>query len=162
MSGRVYLGLGSNLGDRERMLRRAIGLMPLAGVRVLRESAVYESEPMYLAAQPRFLNMVLEAETSIAPESLLRRLRGIEDQLGRKRVVANGPRHIDIDVLIYGDLTIETPELKVPHPRMAERRFVLEPLAELAAEWRHPVTGQSVREMLAGLPPGGVARLVSG
>lgn len=106
--------------------------------------------------------MVLEAETSIAPESLLRRLRGIEDQLGRKRVVANGPRHIDIDVLIYGDLTIETPELKVPHPRMAERRFVLEPLAELAAEWRHPVTGQSVREMLAGLPPGGVARLVSG
>ena len=128
----VYLSLGSNLGDRHANLARAIELLPGSGVRVLGASSIYETEPMYLAEQPRFLNQAVEAETTLFPRQLLTVTQAIEKAIGRKRGVRNGPRVIDI-----------------PHPRIAERRFVLEPLAELAPDLRHPITRRSVREMLA-------------
>lgn len=156
MSKRIYLGLGSNLGGRESHLRRAIELLPAAGVTPLRLSSTYETRPMYVTDQPMFLNMVVEAETDAPPRLLIKRLQRIERQMGRQRAAANGPRNIDIDILLYGDKVIQAPELVVPHPRIEERRFVLEPLAELAPELRHPVTGKSIREMLAGVPAGGV------
>lgn len=146
----VYLSLGSNLGDRERNLREAIRRLGEAGVRALRVSSLYETEPLDVRDQPWFLNLVLEAETELFPKQLLARIRKIELDLGRKRLRPKGPRTADIDILLYGDSVIETAELTVPHPRMAERRFVLEPLAELAPELRHPATRQTIRELLAG------------
>ncbi len=146
----VYLSLGSNLGDRERNLREAIRMLGEAGVRALRVSSLYETEPVDVRDQPWFLNLVVEAETELFPKQLLARIRKIEFELGRKRVRPKGPRTADIDILLYGDSVIETGELTVPHPRLAERRFVLEPLAELAPELRHPVTRRTMRELLAG------------
>ncbi|MGE5488583.1 MAG: 2-amino-4-hydroxy-6-hydroxymethyldihydropteridine diphosphokinase [bacterium] len=145
----VYLSLGSNLGDRAEYLRRAIEALDQAGVRVLRVSRVRETEPVDVTDQPRFLNLVVEAETDLAPGELLARTQAIERELGRVRTRPKGPRTIDIDILLYGSLVAETPELSVPHPRMAMRRFVLEPLAELAPDLRHPVTQETAREMLA-------------
>jgi len=148
MGKTVYLSLGSNLGDRERNLEQAVEMLAAAGVRVLRRSGVYETEPQDVREQPSFLNMVLQAETDVLPKQLLARLQKIERQLGRKRIKPRGPRTIDVDILLYGDSVIESEELVVPHPRLQDRRFVLEPLAELAPELRHPVTRRSVREML--------------
>lgn len=145
----VYLGLGSNLGDRRANLDHACALLESAGVRVARASSIYETEPRDLADQPWFLNQVLEARTILFPRQLLQRAQQIERQMGRKRSVPKGPRRIDIDILFYGESTIRTEALKIPHPRIAERRFVLEPLAELAGGLRHPVTGQTIREMLS-------------
>jgi len=144
----VYLSLGSNLGDREGCLRRAIALVGAAGVRVLRVSSLYETEPLEVRDQPRFLNVV-EAETELFPKQLLARLQKIELDLGRRRTRPKGPRPIDIDILLYGRSAIESAELTVPHPRLADRRFVLEPLAELAPELRHPVNQRTIRELLA-------------
>lgn len=146
---RVYLSLGSNLGDRAEYLRRAIEALDQAGVRILRVSRVRETEPVDVTDQPRFLNLVAEAETDLAPGELLARTQAIERELGRVRTQPKGPRTVDIDILLYGSLVAETPELSVPHPRMAMRRFVLEPLAELAPDLRHPVTQETAREMLA-------------
>jgi 2-amino-4-hydroxy-6-hydroxymethyldihydropteridine diphosphokinase len=151
MSKLVYLSLGSNLGDRERNLEQAIDLLAEAGLRILRRSHIYETEPQDVRDQPWFLNLVVEAETDLFPKQLLARLQQIERQLGRKRSTPKGPRTIDIDILLYGDSVIETDELVVPHPRLPERRFVLEPLAELAPDLRHPVTRRSIGELLAGL-----------
>jgi 2-amino-4-hydroxy-6-hydroxymethyldihydropteridine diphosphokinase len=145
----VYLSLGSNLGDREGCLRRAIALVGAAGVRVLRVSSLYETEPLEVRDQPRFLNLVVEAETELFPKQLLARLQKIELDLGRRRTRPKGPRPIDIDILLYGRSAIESAELTVPHPRLADRRFVLEPLAELAPELRHPVNQRTIRELLA-------------
>jgi 2-amino-4-hydroxy-6-hydroxymethyldihydropteridine diphosphokinase len=145
----VYLSLGSNLGDRRANLQRAVELMGDAGVRVLRASAIYETEPMYLEAQPRFLNQMVEAETALFPRQLVAVTQSIEKAVGRKPSVRNGPRAIDIDIVLFGKSVVNLPALQVPHPRMAERRFVLEPLAELAPDLRHPVTHRTVREMLA-------------
>ena len=145
----VYLSLGSNLGDREGYLRRAIALVGAAGARVLRVSSLYETEPLEATDQPRFLNLVVEAETELFPKQLLARLLKIELDLGRRRGRPKGPRLIDIDILLYGRSVIESAELRVPHPRLAERRFVLEPLAELAPELRHPVNHLTIRELLA-------------
>lgn len=145
----IYLSLGSNVGDREGNLRAAIALLGAAGVCVLRVSPVYETEPLEVRDQPWFLNLVVEAETELFPKQLLARIQKIELELGRKRVRVKGPRTIDIDILLYGESLIETSELTVPHPRLAERRFVLEPLAELAPELRHPASRRTVRELLA-------------
>jgi 2-amino-4-hydroxy-6-hydroxymethyldihydropteridine diphosphokinase len=145
----IYLSLGSNLGDRERHLREAIALLGAEGVRVLRVSSLYETEPMEVRDQPWFLNLVVEAETDLLPKLLLARIRKIELGLGRRRGRPKGPRTIDIDILLYGESVIETTELRVPHPRLTERKFVLEPLAELAPELRHPVNRRSMRELLA-------------
>ncbi len=146
---RVYLSLGSNLGGRESALRKAVAALGPAGIRVLRVSSVYESEPVDVRDQPWFLNLVVEAETGLSPEELLARTQRVEREMGRVRTRPKGPRAIDIDILFYGDSVIDSTELTVPHPRMPGRRFVLEPLAELAPELRHPVTGAAVSEMLA-------------
>ena len=151
---RVYLALGTNLGDREGHLREALDRLSAPDFEILRLSSVYETAPVGLKSQPDFLNMVLEAGTTLFPMRLLQRIARIERAMGRKRLVVNGPRTIDVDILLYGPFVVNTAKLEIPHPRMAERRFVLEPLAELAPDLRHPVTRQSVREMLAAAPRG--------
>jgi 2-amino-4-hydroxy-6-hydroxymethyldihydropteridine diphosphokinase len=143
----VYLSLGSNLGDRAENLRRAIE--QLHGVR--RVSSFYETEPVDVADQPWFLNCVAEIEIGGSPLELLRELQAIEQGLGRVRTIPRGPRTVDLDILFFADTVMDMPELTIPHPRLEVRRFVLEPLAEIAPELRHPVTGRSVAEMLAGL-----------
>jgi 2-amino-4-hydroxy-6-hydroxymethyldihydropteridine diphosphokinase len=145
----VYLSLGSNLGDRERTLQEAIRHLHSADLMITRISSVYETSPRDLTAQPWFLNMVIEAETTLLPMRLLLRVLNIERKMGRKRVVAKGPRVIDIDILFHGGATMDTPQLTIPHPRIAERRFVLEPLAELVPEFRHPVNQRRIRELLS-------------
>ncbi|HYL35340.1 MAG TPA: 2-amino-4-hydroxy-6-hydroxymethyldihydropteridine diphosphokinase [Bryobacteraceae bacterium] len=147
----AYLSLGSNLGVREDRLRQAMGRLEAAEVHILRRSPVFETEPQDVCDQPWFLNIVIEAETELFPLQLLARIQKIERDLGRQRLKAGGPRSIDIDILLYGNFIIHTSQLEVPHPRMSQRRFVLEPLAELAADLRHPVTGRTVREMLAAI-----------
>jgi 2-amino-4-hydroxy-6-hydroxymethyldihydropteridine diphosphokinase len=119
------------------------------GIRILRASSVYETAPRDVPAQPWFLNQVIETESALLPRQLLSRLQKIERDMGRKRTIAKGPRIIDLDILLIGESVISMPDLEIPHPRMMERRFVLEPLAELAPELRHPVLNRSVREMLA-------------
>jgi 2-amino-4-hydroxy-6-hydroxymethyldihydropteridine diphosphokinase len=145
---RVYLSLGSNLGDREALLARALERLAAAGLRLLRISSVYETEPVDRRDQPWFLNLVVEAETDLFPRMLLMRIQRIEYELGRRRAAPKGPRPIDIDMLLYGDAVIRMPGLSVPHPRMTERRFVLEPLAELVPDLRHPLDGRPIRELL--------------
>ena len=148
----VYLSLGSNVGDRGENLRLAVERLVPAGVRVLRVSPVYETEPVDYANQRWFLNLVVEAETELFPMQLLARTGSIERDLGRVRTVEKGPRTIDIDILFYGRSVVKTERLEIPHPRVAERRFVLAPLADLAPDLRHPATHRSVREMLEAAP----------
>jgi 2-amino-4-hydroxy-6-hydroxymethyldihydropteridine diphosphokinase len=144
----VYLALGSNLGDRRANLSAARDHLASVDLNIVRASAIYETEPRDLLQQPWFLNQVIEAETSLFPRQLLVRAQKIERDMGRKRIQPKGPRVIDIDILLFGEAVIHTPDLEIPHPRMLERRFVLDPLAELAPDLRHPVTGRSMREAL--------------
>ncbi len=136
------------MGDRWRNLGEARAQITACGLRILRESSIYETAPRDVFEQPWFLNQVLECETDLLPRVLLAKLQKIEREMGRKKIVPKGPRLIDIDILLVGSSIIATENLQVPHPRMAERRFVLESLAELAPELRHPITNRSVREML--------------
>jgi 2-amino-4-hydroxy-6-hydroxymethyldihydropteridine diphosphokinase len=148
----VYLALGTNLGDREGNLERAIERLNEGRITVVRRSSIYETEPRDVMDQPWFLNMVVECETRFFPKQLMGKLLRIEKQMGRNRgggVVLRGPRLIDIDVLLFRDAVMETTELTVPHPRMHERRFVLEPLLELAPDARDPRTGERFRKALA-------------
>jgi len=144
----VYLSLGSNLGDRKRMLESAVSLLEGPHFRIRRVSTVYETEPIDLRRQAWFLNLVLEAETDLFPKQLLRRIQRVELELGRRRLKQKGPRAIYIDILLYGDSVIQSSELVIPHPRLKERRFVLEPLTELSPELRHPISGQILAELL--------------
>jgi 2-amino-4-hydroxy-6-hydroxymethyldihydropteridine diphosphokinase len=148
----IYLSLGSNVGDREANLRAAIAAIEGAGVRVRRVSSLYETEPVDFLEQPWFLNCVVEGETESKPLALLRALREIEVKMGSKKLIAKGPRLLDMDILLYGEETIDTPELQVPHPRMMNRRFVLEPLAEIAPELRHPSWSGTATDLLARTP----------
>jgi 2-amino-4-hydroxy-6-hydroxymethyldihydropteridine diphosphokinase len=150
---RIYLSLGSNIGDRGQHLRQAVERVASNDVRVLRTSRIYETEPVDYPNQAWFLNQVVEAETALFPMQLLTRIGRIERELGRVRTAPKGPRTIDIDILFYAAAIMETARLEIPHPRIAERRFVLAPLAELAPELRHPVTHRSVRQMLESAPP---------
>jgi len=145
----VYIALGSNLGDRAENLRLAREQIESPDLHVLRESSIYETAPRDVEDQPWFLNQVIECETDLFPRQLLMRLQKIERGMGRKRRMAKGPREIDLDILLFGNVVMKAPELEIPHPRMAERRFVLEPLSELAPEKKHPGTRRTMREMLA-------------
>jgi len=144
----VYLGLGSNMGTREAHLQQALNKLQARDLRFRRASSLYETEPMGLREQPWFLNQVAEFETELHPLQLLRRIHHVEKTLGRKRVILNGPRTIDIDILLYGDTILKTTGLEIPHPRYRERRFVLEPLAELNPTLKDPETGQTTAAML--------------
>ena len=152
MKHKVYLSLGSNVGDRARNLRDAIAALRKAGVNVTRISSIYETEPVDYLDQPWFLNCAVEAETEMPAVALLKALRQIEADMGSNKLIPKGPRLIDLDILLYGDEVIDGAELQVPHPRMHLRRFVLQPLAEIAPNVRHPVSGLSAVEMLANLP----------
>jgi 2-amino-4-hydroxy-6-hydroxymethyldihydropteridine diphosphokinase len=145
----VYIALGSNLGDRAENLAQARRDMQRREIAMVRESSVYETPPWGYLEQPRFLNQVVEAATDWMPRQLMSHLAQIEREMGRHRTVRNGPRNIDLDILLYGDAIVSAPGLEIPHPRMGERRFVLEPLAELARDLRHPRTGVTIRDMLA-------------
>jgi 2-amino-4-hydroxy-6-hydroxymethyldihydropteridine diphosphokinase len=145
----VYLSLGSNVGDRETHLARARERLTSDDTHLLRASAIYETEPRDFPDQAWFLNQVVEIETNLFPKQLLARVQKIELALGRLPTRPKGPRTIDIDILLYGDTILSNPGLEIPHPRLADRRFVLEPLAELAPDLRHPRTNATVREMLA-------------
>jgi 2-amino-4-hydroxy-6-hydroxymethyldihydropteridine diphosphokinase len=158
MKKTVYLGLGSNSGDREMELRTAIRKLHSRDLKITRVSSVWESTAMYHQDQPDFLNAVVEAETTLFPMRLLLRVANIEREMGRRRIVRYGPRNIDIDILLFGNAVVKMPQLEIPHPGIAERRFVLEPLAELAPDVRHPVTKQTIRDLLAAVPPGGAHR----
>jgi 2-amino-4-hydroxy-6-hydroxymethyldihydropteridine diphosphokinase len=158
----VYLSLGSNVGDRTKNLRDAIAALRKAGINVTHISSMYETEPVDYLDQPWFVNLAVEAETELAPAALLEILRGIETQMGSKKLITKGPRLIDMDILLYGNEVIDTPELQVPHPRLHLRRFVLEPLAELAPNVRHPISGLSVSEMLTRTPDKSAVRVVAG
>ena len=145
----LYLSLGSNLGDREANLRAGSAALPAAGVRVSKVSSFYETEPVDYRYQPWFLNCVVQGATDREPLALLRDLLRIEAQLGSRKEFRKGPRLLDMDILLFGDETIETPELQVPHPRMLERRFVLVPLAEIAPGVSHPAwKGMTARQAL--------------
>jgi len=149
----AYIGLGSNLGDREATIRAAVDrLRAHPQIKVTAESSLIETAPVGgPAGQPTFLNGAAALETDLEPDALLDVLKGIERDLGRRPRTRWGPREIDLDVLLYGDRVVETSRLTVPHPLMAQRRFVLAPLSEIAPDARDPVTGRTVREMLAGI-----------
>jgi 2-amino-4-hydroxy-6-hydroxymethyldihydropteridine diphosphokinase len=155
---RVFLSLGSNLGDRLSRLAAAVDLLR-GTLEDLRVSSIFETEPLYLLEQPKFYNIVVSGTTRLPPRDLLHRVLAIEAGLGRNRTgaVPKGPRPIDIDILLYGARVVEEMDLRIPHPGLPERRFVLAPLAELAPDLRDPVTGQAYAKLLADLPGQGVA-----
>ena len=144
----VAIALGSNLGDREVSLRAALEALR-GSVHSLRFSSFYDTAPVGVGEQPTFLNAAAVGETSLPARDLLDTLLGIEKRLGRERPFPGAPRTLDLDLILYGDDIIDAPGLIVPHPRFRERRFVLEPLAEIAADWRDPVSGRTMSELLA-------------
>lgn len=148
---RVFLALGTNLGEREANLRSALDQLA-PQVEVTAVSRLYETAPAYVLDQPNFLNITLEGQTDLSPEALLDYLKGLEDQLGREKSRRYGPRLIDLDILFFEAITLDTPRLTLPHPRLAERAFVLRPLTDIAPDFIHPVLHQSIRELAAALP----------
>ena len=157
MPNLAYLSLGSNVGDRAGQLNAAASRLATVG-RVVAVSSFYETEPVEFTEQPWFLNCVVALETGRGPQELMKAILGIEREMGRKRVQNKGPRSIDIDILLFGETVVDSNEVTIPHPAMPQRRFVLEPLAEIAAEIRHPLRKKTIREMLAELPVGQMVR----
>jgi 2-amino-4-hydroxy-6-hydroxymethyldihydropteridine diphosphokinase len=155
----AYLSLGANLGDREGQLREAILQLGTVG-RVASVSSLYETEPVEMTYQPWFVNCAVALETDRTPTQLMTELLNIEKKMGRQRVQKKGPRSIDLDILLFGNEVIESPSLTIPHPAMQQRRFVLEPLAEIAPDALHPVLGKTVRELLDALSAGQAVRRI--
>jgi 2-amino-4-hydroxy-6-hydroxymethyldihydropteridine diphosphokinase len=150
----VFIGIGSNLGNREQYCTSAIKLLIESGLKVTKMSRKFETEPWGVENQPRFINMVVKAETVLEPLKLLAILKDIEFRLGRKPDIRWGPRTIDLDILLYDDLVLNTPELNIPHTGMEKRSFVLLPLAEIAPETIHPLINKRIRELLDEIAPG--------
>jgi 2-amino-4-hydroxy-6-hydroxymethyldihydropteridine diphosphokinase len=157
----VYLSLGSNLGDRAANLKMAIERLAQLGT-VAAVSSFYETEPVECTAQPWFLNCAVLLETDKMPRQLLKRVLDLERELGRRRTQKKGPRQIDIDILLFGNSIVQTDSLSIPHAALHQRRFVLEPLAEIAADVRHPALQKTVRELRDELPSGQAVRKVRG
>ena len=154
----VFLGIGTNLGNRQQNLQDALAVLSQKMV-ILKESSVYQTSPWGYLDQPAFLNQVIEAQTDLSSLNLLGFLKDTERQLGRQANFRYGPRLIDLDILFYGDRIIQTPRLQVPHPRLAQRAFVLVPMAEIAPEFVHPQKGQTITQLLAAFPDlGGVQK----
>lgn len=162
MRKKVYLSLGSNVGDRLANLRTAIAALESLGT-VSAVSSFYETEPVEYTQQPWFVNCAVALQTEKMPEQFLHAILKIEREMGRRRKPkqVKGPRPIDIDILLFGSSIIQMPDLTIPHPAMQHRRFVLEPMVEIAPEERHPVLNKDMQELLDGLPPGQVVRRVS-
>lgn len=148
MTHAIYLSLGSNLGDRALNLQSAITRLS-AKMHLLNQSAIYETEPWGYADQPTFLNQVVKAHTSMEPSELLDYLKETEVSIGRQETFRFGPRVIDLDILFYDDLILDTPRLTIPHPRIAERAFVLVPLSEIDPNMRHPIFNKTIQELKA-------------
>lgn len=159
MQNRTYLSLGSNVGDRAANLREAIRRLGALGTVAL-VSSFYETEPVEFTAQEWFLNCVVLLETEKTPLELLRHILDIERSMGRRRIQNKGPRNIDIDILLFGDSIVDTADLTIPHPAMQDRRFVLEPLAEIAPHARHPILHKTAKEFLEALPAGQAVRKI--
>ena len=155
----VYLSLGSNLGDRSANLRTALEKLEDFGT-VAAVSSFYETEPVELAAQPWFLNCAAKLDTEEMPRQLIAGILIVEKSMGRQRTQKNGPRIIDIDILLFGTSVIDIPSLTVPHPGLHERRFVLDPLVEIAPDIRHPVFKRTMRQLRDALPPGQTVRRI--
>ena len=158
---RDFIALGGNQGNRAVLLATALDAL-WEFVVLVNRSPVYEPAPNYVTEQPSYLNMVVEGHTELTPKGLLKALKATERNMGRVAGPRNGPRPIDLDILFYEDLIMETEALIVPHPRIAERRFVLQPLADIAAGFSHPVTGETVATMLTALPTENDIRLFEG
>jgi dihydroneopterin aldolase / 2-amino-4-hydroxy-6-hydroxymethyldihydropteridine diphosphokinase len=144
----AYIGIGSNLGDREFNCKQAIGLLRQKGITVRKESLLYETKPWGVRDQPSFLNLSIEIETDLKPFELLRTLKDIEKEMGREGTFLWGPRIIDLDILLYDNIIVDEKGLRIPHPHMQDREFVLRPLCEIAGDVTHPILLLSIEKLL--------------
>lgn len=155
MSNGIFLGIGSNLGDRPQNLE---GVKRLLSIQILASSSIYESEPVGYLNQPWFLNAVIQVEEGLSVRELLNRAQQVEKMLGRKRDIPKGPRTIDIDILFYNDLVLNEPDLIIPHPAIPERKFVLQPMDEVAPQFEHPVLHKTIHQLLDECPDHSIVR----